>query len=103
MSFVYIPTSDEAEVIHADHQVLVVNKPSGLLSVPGRGDDSAATHEAVRADQSGLTMASTAWHRFRMTSPGSPKHARSRMSGTAARSIAITDSQIAPGHHGRNR
>ena len=41
MSFVYIPTSDEAEVIHADHQVLVVNKPSGLLSVPGRGEDRA--------------------------------------------------------------
>jgi tRNA pseudouridine32 synthase/23S rRNA pseudouridine746 synthase len=26
-------------LIHADHALLVVNKPSGLLSVPGRGED----------------------------------------------------------------
>lgn len=28
-------------MIHADHQVLVVDKPAGLLSVPGRGDERA--------------------------------------------------------------
>ncbi|MDO5648633.1 pseudouridine synthase [Paracoccus sp. (in: a-proteobacteria)] len=39
--FVYTPPSDAPDVIHADDQVLVVNKQSGLLSVPGRGDDRA--------------------------------------------------------------
>ena len=39
MSFVYTPTAEQAQVIHADHEVLVVSKPSGLLSVPGRGED----------------------------------------------------------------
>ena len=39
MSFVYTPTTEQAQVIHADHEVLGVSKPSGLLSVPGRGED----------------------------------------------------------------
>ena len=39
MSFVYAPPDDPPQVIHADHEVLVVAKPAGLLSVPGRGDD----------------------------------------------------------------
>ena len=39
MSFVYQPTEAQPQVIHADHEVLVVDKPSGLLSVPGRGED----------------------------------------------------------------
>ncbi|MGA0616424.1 RluA family pseudouridine synthase [Paracoccus sp. KR1-242] len=39
MSFVYEPTDEQPQVIHADHEVLVVSKPSGLLSVPGRGED----------------------------------------------------------------
>ncbi|SES95354.1 pseudouridine synthase [Paracoccus homiensis] len=41
MSFVYDPPQDAPRVIHADHEILVVNKPSGLLSVPGRGPDKA--------------------------------------------------------------
>ena len=41
MSFVYAPPDEAAEIIHADHEILVVNKPSGLLSVPGRGEDRA--------------------------------------------------------------
>jgi len=28
---------DPLDVVHLDHEILVVNKPSGLLSVPGRG------------------------------------------------------------------
>lgn len=39
MSFVYAPPPDAPEIVHADHEILVVNKPSGLLSVPGRGPD----------------------------------------------------------------
>ena len=41
MSFAYRPTDEQPRVIHADHEVLVVDKPAGLLSVPGRGEDRA--------------------------------------------------------------
>lgn len=41
MSFVYAPPPDAPGIIHADHEILVVNKPAGLLSVPGRGADRA--------------------------------------------------------------
>ena len=33
----YFPPMDPFDVVHLDHELLVVNKPSGLLSVPGRG------------------------------------------------------------------
>jgi tRNA pseudouridine32 synthase/23S rRNA pseudouridine746 synthase len=33
----YAPPYDPLDVIHADHEILIVNKPSGLLSVPGKG------------------------------------------------------------------
>jgi len=36
----YIPPADNGpELIYCDEFLLVVNKPAGLLSVPGRGDD----------------------------------------------------------------
>lgn len=36
----YVPPPDTGlEVLHADEAMLVVNKPAGLLSVPGRGED----------------------------------------------------------------
>ncbi|MDP2063906.1 MAG: pseudouridine synthase [Phaeovulum sp.] len=35
--FRYAPPDDPPEILHADAQVLVVNKPAGLLSVPGKG------------------------------------------------------------------
>ncbi|NTV10393.1 MAG: RNA pseudouridine synthase [Zoogloea sp.] len=39
MSFQYQPPAHAAlDVVHADESLLVVNKPSGLLSVPGRGE-----------------------------------------------------------------
>ncbi|MBU3031426.1 pseudouridine synthase [Paracoccus marinaquae] len=41
MSFAYAPPPGMPEVIHADHEILVVDKPAGLLSVPGRGPDKA--------------------------------------------------------------
>ncbi len=34
--FVYAPSDDPIEIIHIDEALLIVNKPSGLLSVPGR-------------------------------------------------------------------
>ena len=37
MSSDYNPPSEPLEFLHDDHQVVLVNKPSGLLSVPGKG------------------------------------------------------------------
>ncbi len=34
----YDPPDTPLEVIHQDHEILVVNKPAGLLSVPGKGE-----------------------------------------------------------------
>lgn len=39
MSFVYSPPDEAPRIIHADHEILVVDKQAGLLSVPGRGDE----------------------------------------------------------------
>lgn len=41
MSFVYQPTSEQPRILHDDDQILIVDKPAGLLSVPGRGEDRA--------------------------------------------------------------
>ena len=35
---VYSPPNTPLELIHEDHELLVVNKHAGLLSVPGKGD-----------------------------------------------------------------
>src|SRR3954462_15041652 len=32
-------TPDELHVLHTDEHLLVLNKPAGLLCVPGRGED----------------------------------------------------------------
>jgi tRNA pseudouridine32 synthase/23S rRNA pseudouridine746 synthase len=39
--FVYMPPDTPLRLIHRDSQIVVVHKPAGLLSVPGRGDDRA--------------------------------------------------------------
>ena len=33
----YSPPIDPLDIVYLDHELLAVNKPSGLLSVPGRG------------------------------------------------------------------
>ena len=38
MSSDYNPPQDPLEILHDDHEVLLVDKPSGLLSVPGKGE-----------------------------------------------------------------
>ncbi len=38
---VYDPPQVPLDILHEDHQIVVVNKPAGLLSVPGRGPDLA--------------------------------------------------------------
>lgn len=37
MSDAYAPPDLPLEIIHADHEILIVMKPHGLLSVPGKG------------------------------------------------------------------
>lgn len=37
MDATYSPPNDPLEVLHLDHEVILVNKPAGLLSVPGKG------------------------------------------------------------------
>lgn len=37
----YCPPDTALDILHHDHEVLVVNKPSGLLSVPGKGPELA--------------------------------------------------------------
>lgn len=37
MSETYRPPDTPLSVVHADHEILVVDKPTGLLSVPGKG------------------------------------------------------------------
>ncbi len=37
----YTPPQDPLDILHDDHEVLLVAKPSGLLSVPGKGPDLA--------------------------------------------------------------
>ena len=37
----YDPPGDPPEILHHDHEILVVNKPAGLLSVPGKGPELA--------------------------------------------------------------
>ncbi|MBV1868717.1 MAG: RNA pseudouridine synthase [Marinosulfonomonas sp.] len=37
MSADYNPPQEPLKILHHDHQVLLVDKPSGLLSVPGKG------------------------------------------------------------------
>lgn len=39
MSSVYDPPTDPLVILHDDHEVLLVDKPSGLLSVPGKGPE----------------------------------------------------------------
>jgi len=37
-AFDYRPPDNPLDLIHEDHALLIVNKPAGLLSVPGKGD-----------------------------------------------------------------
>lgn len=41
MMLPYDPPSDPLVILHHDHQILVVSKQAGLLSVPGKGEDKA--------------------------------------------------------------
>lgn len=40
-AYVYSPPQNPLDILYVDDQVLVVNKPAGLLSVPGKGPEKA--------------------------------------------------------------
>lgn len=66
--FDYHPVAaDQVQVIHNDAHVLVINKPSGLLSVPGKGEhlsDCVASYMAERFDGARIV------HRLDMATSG---------------------------------
>ncbi|MCX7565634.1 pseudouridine synthase [Sulfitobacter sp. F26169L] len=39
MDATYSPPTDPLKVLHLDHEVILVDKPAGLLSVPGKGSE----------------------------------------------------------------
>lgn len=41
MSDIYDPPDTPLEIVHDDHEILLVDKPAGLLSVPGKGPELA--------------------------------------------------------------
>lgn len=41
MDAVYAPPQDPLVILHHDHEVILVDKPAGLLSVPGKGPELA--------------------------------------------------------------
>ncbi len=41
MDFTYTPPDVPPVILHEDHELVFVDKPSGLLSVPGRGEEMA--------------------------------------------------------------
>jgi len=41
MTSAYNPPTEPIEILHHDHELLIVNKPAGLLSVPGKGPELA--------------------------------------------------------------
>ncbi len=73
--FTYAPPPDPPRVLHADDSLLVVDKPAGLLSVPGRGEDRADCLIArLRADFPDVLLV----HRLDLDTSGVMVFARTR-------------------------
>jgi len=72
---VYAPPEAQLDIVHADDFLVVVDKPSGLLSVPGRGKDKAdcALSRAQAEFPDALTV-----HRLDMATSGLLLLARSK-------------------------
>ncbi|WP_412103167.1 RluA family pseudouridine synthase [Polaromonas sp. SM01] len=70
------------EVLHADDSLLVLNKPAGLLSVPGRGEDK---QDCLSTRVQRLYPDALVVHRLDMATSGLLLMARSR---TAQRSLS---------------
>jgi len=73
--FTYAPPPDPPRVLYADDSILIVDKPSGLLSVPGRGEDRAdCLINRLRADFPDVLLV----HRLDLDTSGVMVFARTR-------------------------
>ncbi|MBA3068414.1 MAG: RNA pseudouridine synthase [Hyphomonas sp.] len=80
----YVPPMTRLEIVHADASMVAVNKPSGLLSVPGRGEDKADC--ALSRVQGEFPDALTV-HRLDMATSGLLLFARSKAAQRALSSL----------------
>ena len=88
---VYAPPADEGlDLVHVDHSLVVVNKPEGLLSVPGRGDDrqDCLVHRVQQRFPEALTV-----HRLDMATSGLLVFARGEAMQRAL-SVLFQDRQV---------
>jgi tRNA pseudouridine32 synthase / 23S rRNA pseudouridine746 synthase len=88
---IYTPPPDEGlDLIHVDEALIVVNKPEGLLSVPGRGEDrqDCMVHRVQRRFPEALTV-----HRLDMATSGLLVFARGEAMQRAL-SVLFQDRQV---------
>lgn len=88
---IYTPPPDEGlELIHVDEALIVVNKPEGLLSVPGRGEDrqDCMVHRVQQRFPEALTV-----HRLDMATSGLLVFARGEAMQRAL-SVLFQDRQV---------
>lgn len=88
---VYAPPADEGlDLGHVDESLIVVNKPEGLLSVPGRGDDrqDCMVHRVQQRFPDALTV-----HRLDMATSGLLVFARGEAMQRAL-SVLFQDRQV---------
>ncbi len=72
-AFEYTPPTDPLKILHADDDLLVIDKPSGLLSVPGRDNPDSAQNRLL-----GLHPESLLVHRLDMATSGLMVFARNK-------------------------
>ena len=88
---IYTPPPDEGlDLVHVDEALIVVNKPEGLLSVPGRGEDrqDCMVHRVQRRFPEALTV-----HRLDMATSGLLVFARGEAMQRAL-SVLFQDRQV---------
>lgn len=64
-AFTYAPPDEKLEIIHADADIIIINKPSGLLSVPGKSEPDCAQSRLKTLIPNALTV-----HRLDMATSG---------------------------------
>ena len=69
------PPADSVITIHIDDEIVLIDKPSGLLSVPGRGPEKAFCAQSVASDRCGPVLTV---HRLDMDTSGLMVFARSK-------------------------
>lgn len=74
------PPPEELETIYFDDDIIVANKPSGLLSVPGRGPEKAVCANSQLSDRHGPVLTV---HRLDMDTSGLMIFARNKAAQTA--------------------